>query len=206
MTYDASIPLAGDSPALFPAQSQQNYQVLQTIIGKDHQFNLTPAGGDNSGYHNIVHMIPQSIPALVAGNGQLYVRLTGGLIQLFYMDDAGTEYQITPKSATNIVAAVNFNGIGGASIRGTALNVSSVTRTGEGKYTVNFTTPLSSNNYIVQLTGMRDATDDISNGQVAGNATYGNSVSTSSLKIQFNGGTSSLRDVLMGNVIVYQPS
>ena len=205
MTFDASIPLSTDSPALFPSQSQQNFQVLQTIVGKDHQFNLTPAGGDNSGYHTIVHMIPQSTPGAVAGHGQLYGKLSSGVAQLYYEDSAGTEYRLAPKTATNIVAAVNFNGISGASIRGTAFNVSGVTRTGTGSYTITFASPLSNNNYVVQITGMRNGTDDISNGQVAGNATYGNSVSTNFLKVQFNGGSSGLNDVLMGNVVIYQP-
>ena len=206
MTFDASIPLSTDSPALFPSQSQGNFSVLNTIIAKDHQFNNTPAGGDNSGYHNVVHMIPQSTPGVLAGHGQLYSKLVSGVAQLHYENSAGTEYQLTPKSTANIVAAVNFNGIGGASIRGTALNVASVTRTGTGSYTITFSSALSNNNYIVQITGMRDGTNDISNGQVAGNSTYGNSVATTFVKVQFNGGSSGLNDVLMGNVVIYQPS
>lgn len=206
MTFDASIPLSSDSPALFPSQSQQNFQVLNTILAKDHQFNNTPSGGDNSGYHNVIHMLVQSTPSTVSGTGQLYAKLASGVVQLFYKDGSGTEYQITPKSATNIVAAVNFNGISGASIRGTALNVSSVTRNSTGVYTVNFTTPLSNNNYIVQLTGMRNGGSGISNGQVFEDSVYGNSVKTTSVKISFNGGTSGFDDVFMGNVIIYQPS
>lgn len=206
MTFSASVPLSSDSPALLPSQNQDNMLVLKTIISSDHQFNNTPTGGDNSGYHNIIHMIPQSTPAAVPGNGQLYGRLASGQVQLFYMDSAGVEYQVTPKSATNIVAAVNFNGISGASIRGTTLNVSSVNRITTGIYRVNFTNPLSNTNYIVQLTGMRNGGSGISNGQVLVDSVYGNSVKTTSVLISFNGGSAGYDDVLMGNVIIYQPS
>ena len=46
-------------------------------------------------------------------------------------------------------AWVNFNGSGGAVIR-SSFNVSSVTRTATGTYTVNFTTAMSDANYSVQ--------------------------------------------------------
>ena len=58
-------------------------------------------------------------------------------------------------------------------------------------------------NYVVSLTGMRNSSDDISNGQIRGSGTYSNSVTTSTLRVQFNGGSSNLADVLMGNVLVY---
>lgn len=100
-TFDASIPLSSDSPALFPSQSQDNFSVLNTIISRDHQFNNTPSGGDNSGYHNLVHMIPQTIPTLIAGIGQFYTKDVSGVVQLFFMDSAGVEYQITPISSSS---------------------------------------------------------------------------------------------------------
>jgi hypothetical protein len=80
--------------------------------------------------------------------------------------------------------------------------VTSVVKNGTGDYTINFTSPMPNNNYIVSAAGMRNSSDDISNGQVRGSGTYSNSVATTSLRVQFNGGTSSLQDVLMGNIIV----
>ncbi len=58
MTYNALIPLNSDSPAVFPAQSQANFTRLQTLLGADHQFNLTAAADD--GYHNVVHLTQQA--------------------------------------------------------------------------------------------------------------------------------------------------
>jgi hypothetical protein len=60
-------------------------------------------------------------------------------------------------STANIIrgsarAWVSFNGLGGASIYN-SYNVSSVTRTGTGTYTANFTNALSVTNYCTQLTG-----------------------------------------------------
>jgi hypothetical protein len=94
MTFDASVPLNSDSPALFPAQNQDNMSRLQTIISADHQFNLSAAAND--GYHNLIHLTQQAPSGALAATGRLYVKSSGGLIQLFYMNDAGTEYQVTP--------------------------------------------------------------------------------------------------------------
>ncbi len=118
------------------------------------------------------------------------------------MDDTGDEYQMTPTMP--IRAAVNFDGTGAVGVQTmrSQFNVASVNRTATGKYTITFTTAMPDANYVVMLTGMRDASGDISNGLVAGDATYSNSVTTTTLKIEFNGGTSSLQNVLMGNVII----
>jgi len=94
MTFNPSIPLNSDSPSIFPAQSQTNYTRLQTIVGADHQFNLTAAAND--GYHNLIHMTLQAPTGALASTGRLYVKTVGGLVQLYYMDSAGTEYQVTP--------------------------------------------------------------------------------------------------------------
>jgi hypothetical protein len=64
-------------------------------------------------------------------------------------------------------AWVYFNGSTGA-VNGTAFNVSSVTRSGAGQYTINFTTAMSSANYAVSA----------SNPFVNGSAPYGNVVAT----------------------------
>ncbi len=202
MTFSAAVPLNSDSPATFPAQNQTNMARLQTIVGADHQFNLSAAADD--GYHNVIHLTQQAPSGALAATGRLFVKTSGSFVQLFYMDDAGREYQVTP----GIIAAVNFNGTGavGAQTLRSALNVTSVMKTATGKYTINFTTAIANTNYIVACTGMRNTAGDISNGLVAGNATYGSSVAVGSLKVEFNGGSSNLQDVLMGNIIVYSIS
>ena len=202
MTYNALIPLNSDSPSIFPAQSQANYTRLQTLVSADHQFNLSVAADD--GYHNLIHMTQQAPSGALAATGRLYVKTTGGFVQLFYMDDAGREYQVTP----GIIAAVNFNGTGavGAQTLRSALNVTSVQKTATGKYTINFTTAIANANYVVSCTGMRDGAAQVSNGYVAGAVSYSSSVAVGSLKVEFNGGDSTLRDVLMGNIIIYSIS
>lgn len=200
-TYSSLIPQNSDSPGIFPAQAQGNFTRLQEIIEADHQFNNTSASND--GYHNLVHMTVQSPAGALAGIGRLYVKTVSGVVQLYYMDDAGNEHQVTPRdAAVGLFAAVNFNGISGAVIRGSPLNVASVVHNGTGKYTVNFINPAPHTNYIVQVTGMRDA-DNFSNGFVLGNAIYGNSVQLGLVKVGFSGEGSAYRDTFMGNVMVY---
>lgn len=205
MTFNPSVPLNSDSPSIFPAQNQTNMGRLQTLLGADHQFNLSAAADD--GYHNLIHMTQQAPAGVLAATGRLYVKSVGGRIQLFYMDDTGAEYQISPSMA--IRAAVNFVGTGavGAQVIRSQFNVTSVVKTANGAYTVNFTTAMPDANYIVQATGMRDTSGLSSIGSVRGGV-YGSSVTTGSLLVTFSGETSSssgvsLKDVVMGNIVVF---
>jgi len=200
MSFNPAIPLNSDSPSIFPAQSQTNYSRLQTLLGADHQFNLTAAAND--GYHNLIHMTVQAPSGVLATTGRSYVKLSAARIHQFYMDDTGAEYQITP--TLPIRASVNFNGTGavGAQVIRSQYNVTSVVKTTNGAYTVNFTTPMPDANYMVQITGMRDTNLSIM-GFVTGNATYSNSVTTTSVKISFNDDAGALKDALMGNVTIF---
>lgn len=112
MTYSASIPLSTDSPALFPSQSQDNFSRLQALISADHQFNATSASND--GYHNLVHLqIPTPAPSgALSSIGRLYTKTSSGIVQLFYMDSGGTEYQLTPQTATEVSKIVGSASLG----------------------------------------------------------------------------------------------
>lgn len=208
MSYDPGIPNASNSPALFPVQSQTNFGRLKTLVEADHQFNNAAASDD--GFHKLVRMIPP-VPGpsgALNGYGRLYCKEVSGVQQMFYMDDSGQEYQITPSYAgAGIIAAVNFNGLSGVPTIRSQLNVSSVTRPDNGRYIVNFTNPIANNNYIVSVTGMNNTAgggEGAIFGFVRGNATYSNSVQTTSLAVGFGRDNNSAVNVLMGNVIVYQ--
>lgn len=120
MTFNPSVPLNSDSPATFPAQNQTNMSRLQTLLGADHQFNLSAAADD--GYHNLIHMTPQAPTGALVGIGRLYVKSISGAIQLFYMDSTGREIQITPDDVLNPIKVSGSQSLGsGAST--TVLNV-----------------------------------------------------------------------------------
>ena len=91
-------------------------------------------------------------------------------------------------SATNAIqgsakAWVNFNGSGGASIRG-SYNVSSVTRSSTGVYTINFTNALPNTNYAWTIGGWNNG---VGNGDWIcagiGTGAYPSGISTTSLGI-----------------------
>jgi hypothetical protein len=103
---------------------------------------------------------------------------------------------------------VNFDGTGAfgtlpsGNIR-SQFNISSVVHDDTGEYTINFATPLTDVNYIVLLCGMRqESSSKPVFGYVNSAPTYAASVTVDFVKIQFTG-ESALRDVLMGNVIIY---
>lgn len=205
MSYDPSVPNASQSPGLFPAQANTNFTRLKTIIRGDHQFN--DSAGSTDGKHLQVTLINRSIPSSVPSGtiGMIYARTVSGARNLYWYD--GTTVQqlnnTTTVNPTPILAAVNFVGrstVGACTLR-SSYNVSSVQRTSTGAYTVNFTTPTPNNNYITQVTGMRDS-DSSCPTCVRGNATYGNSVSTTFVRVLFQGDSFNDQDPLMGSVLI----
>lgn len=116
MTYVANTPLASDSPGIFPSQAQTNFARLKTIIGADHQFNDSALAND--GYHNLIHMTEQAPTGALPATGRLYAKSASSVTQLFYMDSAGVEHQITPESAVSstLVIGQGFVGIGASVI------------------------------------------------------------------------------------------
>lgn len=183
MTFNAAVPASSDSPGIFPSQNQTNMVRLQTILGADHQFNLSAAADD--GYHNVVHLTQQAPSGPLAAIGRLYAKSVAGFINLFYMNDAGVEYQITP--TLPVYAAVNFigttiDGSNHAALR-YSYNVANVTYNGGSTYTINFINPIPSNNYIVS--GMCFSKDLARQAvvQIAQNSSYSAVVKTTSVQI-----------------------
>lgn len=153
MAFDPDVPQNSDSPSLFPAQNRENMARLQTIVGADHQFNLATASND--GYHNLIHMTVQAPTGVLASTGRSYVKSSASRVHQFYMDDQGTEYQITP--TLPIRAAVRF--LNNGTIVGTAYNVSGVVHAATGVYTVTFATPLPDANYMILLSSRANGTE-----------------------------------------------
>lgn len=200
MTFNPLVPLNGDSPGIFPAQNQTNMTRLKTMIAADHQFNNSAAAND--GYHNLIHynLLGTNPSGALANIGRGYCKVVNGVVQKFYMDDAGIEYQETPTMP--IRAAVNFSGVLVTAIR-SSYNVASVTYISEGKYKVNFTRAMPDTNYIVQVTAMRKSLNNGLIGCVQGDATYTNSVDTTFVIVNTISPDANFRDALMCNVTVF---
>jgi hypothetical protein len=107
----------------------------------------------------------------------------------------------TPSSGGGAKAWVNFNGVGGATIR-SSYNVSSVTRNSTGNYTVVFTTAMSDANYAVSCTTSGDA----SFASTCYEANTGNNrsnASTASIIMQTTSTAGSAADRSNVNVVVF---
>lgn len=210
MTFNPSIPKSTDLLSNSQADLLANNGALNASFSRNHiALNIAT----NNGKHTFIEMpvsaaIPTPIPALINGEGTLYTKnvATTSSSELFYTPDtSGTEYQVTPCFPVRM--SVNFDGTGpnGAVAPGlirSSFNVASITKNGTGDYTITFTNPTPTANYFLQGIGMRSTSNDISNVQLRGDATYSNSCSTTFVRFQTNGGTSTLQDVLMLNVIV----
>lgn len=205
MSYDPNVPNFNTSPGLFPSKCNTNFARLQTIVNADHMFNDSAAATD--GIHKQVTLLTRDAPgALAVGDGILYTKLVTGVSQLYFYNGT-TDMAVTPAVSVGatVKACVNFDGtsaVGAQSMR-SQFNVSSVMKTDDGTYTINFATPLTDDAYIVLLCGMRgDSGSKPVFGFVESSPTYATAVTREFVKIQFTGETD-FRDVLMGNVIIY---
>ncbi len=200
MSFDPNIPNAGQSPGLFPAQMNTDLARLKTIINAEHVFNDT--AGVTDGVHRQMTTINRADPvSLIPGtNAVLYTKSKSGASQLFFYNGVNIQ-QITP-FAQIVKAMVNFNGIPSSPTIRSASNVSSITKNGTGDYTINFATPIANDNYVVQITGMRNSSGSGSFGCVAGTSTYTNSVKVGSLHVNFFNTQSDLTDAFMANIVV----
>jgi hypothetical protein len=88
MAYDTGIPNASQSPALFPAQAQDNFTRLKTLLGANHKFNDSAAADD--GYHQDIKMMPIAVPGNDATVGQAFVNTALATNQLSWKDGSNT--------------------------------------------------------------------------------------------------------------------
>jgi len=98
MTFNPTVPNAGQSPGLFPPQNNTNFAVLKTIIDRDHIFNNTPGVNDNTGTHRQVTLTVRGAPGSLrtSTNGILYTILdTNSKAQLHWYNGS-TDVAITP--------------------------------------------------------------------------------------------------------------
>lgn len=110
MTYNVTVPNATQSPGVFPAQSNTNFDRLKAIINQEHNFlDTEPVPADSQGIHRRCTFINQATPvALPAGNGILYsANDAGGLAQLNWYNGT-SNVQITPGVVT-VVGSANVN-------------------------------------------------------------------------------------------------
>lgn len=140
MTFSTNVPNASQSPGLFPAQCNTNFERLQTLLEANHKFNDTAAAND--GYHQNIQMIPLATPANLAAAGQLFANIDVTGNPLTYKDTLNNVYQITP--GLPLRAAVVFSP-GGTQLY--SFNVVSVLDQGSGSYKINFSNNIPSSSY-----------------------------------------------------------
>src|SRR5712692_4738456 len=81
MTYNINVPNGAQSPGLFPGQNNENFNVLQNLINREHIFNASPSPGDNSATHRQVTLTNRDDPVLLptGTNGMIYLNNSGVL-------------------------------------------------------------------------------------------------------------------------------
>ena len=222
MTWQINKPSDSESPGLAPQQIRDNWTRLNTVITANHILNAV-ADPSSDGYHTIIKHVNQSgfvtdgSPAPIAGVGQYYtktIKTTGtsstagdGEHLCFQRGTGGDVLQEAALSVCPIRAAVSFaltTSNGDCSLNW-AYNVSSVSRTALGKYTINFEKNMPSIYYLPLITCQRHATGNENIiGQIK-NGDYGDSFFNDKLLIQFKRPSSSdtYLDPEMASIIIF---
>ena len=190
MTY-SDVPLANQRILTTQPLIRQNFQFIETDVRVDHVFNANvPAQAEGTHRQVSLKGIVQPAVAPTGIQGIAYL----GTDSNFKLWKAGAAQSLN-MSVYAISAAINFNGQTLAI--NSSFNVASVVAGGSNTYTITFTTPLLTNDYLVMVTGMKSSSG-VASGGVAGNATYGNSYDTSFVRIQMD-----TSNALAINVIVF---
>lgn len=97
MSFNASVPNASKSPALFPPQNINNMTRIQANFNAEHNFLDGAAAAQ--GIHKQCTFINRTAPSsLPAGNGILYAKNDSFLTSQLYWYNGSTTQQITPAS------------------------------------------------------------------------------------------------------------
>lgn len=196
MAY-SDVPLGNQRISATQPLIRNNFQFIEDDFQEDHVFNGNVVG-QQEGTHQKMSLKGIAEPvALPTGCNAIAYLGVDNQLKLY----RGAGIQTRNLSVYSISAAVNFNGVGGVSIR-SSYNCT-VTRQGNGLYTITYTNPLAFDDYIVQINVMRQGSNNQGWGGIQSNNTYGNSVTVNSVKIYTTDSGGNPTDAIAVNVLVF---
>lgn len=184
MTWNDPQILGAKSVAFHENRINQNNAYIETTMQVDHFWDGDPGGDANKdGHHQFVQMpklasTPFSLAVADNMNGAIYVEDKAKIDttdenSLFYVNSNGHTSLLGIRAAANV--------------EGTTLkwehNVSSVTSSGEGLFTVNWTNALPSNNYCISVIAYRPSTG--LTWEIQGGGTWDTNVTTTFVNLRF---------------------
>lgn len=188
MTFNPTVPNAGQSPGLFPAQMNTDLARLKALINAEHVFNNSVAADD--GVHRQMTMVGRMAPvSLPAGTNGMYSAQSFGSTFSPYYYDGVTNVQLAPVLAritwSNVPAALGTPYNATIDVSSTATNVK-----------INFTTTLPSLDVEFSLNCIEP-----SNNLVVGKVV---SFSTSQMVINFqNQNNTKISNYTRGSLIIF---
>ena len=138
-----NIPATGNDPTADQPNMLINNNSFAGIWDIDH-FGFNQSTG---GYHDIIHLPPNSTPAAISGIGQIFTQTVGPDVQLFYESGNGIVSQLT-SPLTPLASGNGYSYLPG----GVVIQWGSVTLSGTGTYVVTF--PYSFLSAVYSITGI----------------------------------------------------
>lgn len=203
--FDPAIPQPTDVLSDSQSDLLTNFGQLNTQFSVNHV--AFDDGSSDKGKHKFVTFVEQAAaPTTIGDEYALYALDSNGQPELYAQPERSTSgYQITKEGILYLgitpAAAVNFNNAG--TIQGSALNVSSVSKPGAtARFVINFTTPMPNNSYFWSISGFGPTSTETVYGQPTNDPTYGNSVKTTSLSVDFKNRSGSVISTITRGVVI----
>lgn len=136
MTFSITVPNASQSPGLFPAQNNINFQRIKDIVNAEHDW--TDSSSTSQGLHKQATFINRTDPGSIpAGNGILYSKNDSDGASQLHWYNGSVNYQITP------IADAPLKVTGSVALAGSATSgsVYSVPENTQGTIFVNYILP-----------------------------------------------------------------
>jgi hypothetical protein len=187
-SYTPGVPIATNKGLTSQPTLLENTNALDEVMDIDH-YKFSDSSG-NRGKHKAIHFVNQvdENPSTTDSEFALYAKEDpDDDVELFVRyPDNGDIVQITNDGNLNTglvpVAAVNFDST--PTIQ-SQLNVASITNPASNRYKINFTTPISNNDYSWSISAM--GSSGLVTGQPNPSGTYSSSVNTDFIIVQFSG-------------------
>lgn len=211
MSWDPTIPIATQSPGLFPAQAHTNWQRLFAVVNADHNFTVNADG--SQGFHKVVRWINQGGNPGSTTSPQTwtidttYRRSSTDVTapHLWYRPTTATDTNTFPISVGCIRAYVLFDGSGSNTTNKTrfsSFGVSQVDKDANGDYTINFSPALPSATYCPIILGQRNGNGSGSQMCFGCIRDQAGSMTANLLKICFGSSGSDKHSVNIGSVVI----
>ena len=153
-TWDETTPTDGTDAVQIDDYNRDLRKGMRNRMAIEHEWPSSQSATSEAGQHKFITLQEQAAKPTVSGTqlAAVYVKtVAAGEQEMFFEDESGNEEQLSNVGSSvdaRVKAWVVFDGTGTPTIAD-SYNVDSITDNGTGDYTINWTVPFASADYVV---------------------------------------------------------